>query len=89
MKTKIIPASELSPKTLRAKDYVLNPVLVTITETVETDYLVHLEAETSDQAQSELEEMSDAGLMHLFKKGKQKGVRVTDRYVSSAVVEGP
>lgn len=87
MKTKIVPASELSPKTLRAKDYVLSPVRIVIVETVETSYLVHLDVDTSDQAQSMLEEMDDV-MDFLIKQGaKKKGVRATDRYVASAVVE--
>lgn len=87
MKAKIVPASKLTTKTLRAKDYVLSPVRVTITETVETDYIVHLDVETSDQAQSMLEEMSDADLMSLLKGKKKRAIRVTDRWVASAVAE--
>lgn len=90
MKIKIIPSSELTPKTLRAEDYVLSPVRVTITETVETDYLVHIgPVDTSDQAQSMLEEMDDADLMKLLRSSlsRKKAVRITDRHVASAVVE--
>jgi len=88
MKTKIIPASQLSTKTLRAKDYVLSPVRVTIKEEIETDYIVHIgPVETSDQAQSMLEEMADADLMALLKRSKKKDLRVTERWVASAMVE--
>jgi len=90
MKAKIIPASELTTKTLRAKDYVLTPVRVTITEEVETDYLVHIgPIDTSDEAQCMLEEMSDEELMRLLKKSKKRDVRVVDRRVASAIIEEP
>jgi hypothetical protein len=89
MKIKIVPASELSTKTLRAKDYVLSPVKVTITEEIETDYIVHIgPVDTSDEAQSMLEEMDEASLMTLLKKSKKVDRRVTERWVVSAIVEG-
>lgn len=87
MKVKIIPAEDLSTKTLIAEDYVRTPVIVTITEEVQTDYRIHLDVETSDQAQSMLEEMDDV-LAFLTEQGaKKKDVRITERWVSSAVVE--
>lgn len=89
MKAKIVPSSQLSTKTLQAKDYVLTKFRVTIAETIETDYFTWLEAETSDQAQSMLEEMSDADLVKMIKSGntKKATLRVTDRRVLSAVAE--
>lgn len=89
MKIKIVPPEMLSTKTLAARDYVLSKFRVTIEETVETDYFTYLEAETSDQAQSMLEEMSDADLVKMIKSGNTKKAdrRVTDRRVLSAVAE--
>lgn len=89
MKIKIVPANQLSTKTLAAKDYVLTKFRVTIEETAETDYLTYLKAETSDQAQSMLEEMSDADLVKMIKSGntKRADLRVTKRHVASVVAE--
>jgi hypothetical protein len=87
MKVKIVPSEEITPKTLRAEDYVLSTVRVTVGEEVETDYEIKLDVETSDEAQSMLEEMTDTDLMALLRTGKKKDERVTDRWVKSAVAE--
>jgi hypothetical protein len=82
MKARSVPPSEVSSRTLRAEDYVKLPVLVTVEETVETDYLVHLDrVESEDQALATLDEMPESELLALIDKGKQVDARVTDRQV--------
>lgn len=87
MKVKIVPASELSSKTLRAEDYVLTPFRVTYMEEIEKDVIIHLQADTSDQAQSMLEEMADSDLINNLRSNKPKNVRVVDRRILSVVAE--
>ena len=87
MKTRLVPSSELSSKTLRAKDYVLRPFKVTWKEEIEHVTIVHLDAGCNDQAQSMLESMSDEELIKTLMKGEKREVRYRERYVTG--VEKP
>jgi len=84
MKTKTVKASELSTKSLLARDYVLKPYLVTYREVVERDVLVHLRADTAEEAQELLDELSDSDLIATLQrngKAKLKDMRCIDRQV--------
>lgn len=87
MKIRVVPASELSSKTLRAKDYVLKPYKVTWMEEIEHVTIVHLDADCNDQAQSMLESMEDSTLIETLMKGEKKEVNYRERYVTG--VEEP
>lgn len=82
MKTKIVPADELSTKTLRARDYVLKKFKVTITEETEIDAVIQLPAEDLDEAWEQLVGMYDDELMKLV-KGNKTDFRVLNREVTS------
>jgi len=86
---KIVAADKLSTKTLAAKDYVLTKFRVTVVESVVTDYFTYLEAETSDQARSMLDELSDEQLLKLIKSGNAQKVnsRVTTRKVLGVLMQ--
>jgi len=87
MQSKIVPSGLLSPKTLRAKDYVLTPFRVTYVEEIERDVVVHLRADTSDQAHSMLEELSDSDLIATMRRGKTKDKRYVGRRIVAVIEE--
>ena len=68
MKIKIVPASELSSKTLRAKDYIMREYLVTYTETIQTEVRIQLPATTIEQAREELLDMDGSDFIALMRR---------------------
>jgi hypothetical protein len=86
MKTRIVPSSELSTKTLRAKDYVLKPFKITYVEETETDVVVYLDVQTTEEAREMLDEMDDSDFIATMRKGKRAGFRVTDRAMTDVEV---
>ena len=85
MKTRVIKASELTPRTLLARDYVLRAYEITYVEETETDVIVHLDADTPEEARTQMDEMSDEEFIQFMKKGKRTGFRVVDREVTDVV----
>lgn len=82
MKIKIVPASELSPKTLRAEDYVMKPFKVTYREEIEYEVIVKLDADDPDDARLKLDEMqgeNDSDFINTLHAGKRVGLAITER----------
>lgn len=79
MKTRIVPSSELSTKTLCARDYVLKPYKVTYMEEIERDAIVYLPEQTEEEAMESLSELDDSDFIAAMDKGRKVDLRVLER----------
>lgn len=73
MKTKVVPASELSTKTLAAEDYIMKPYRVTYCEEIRREATVMMATDTEREAKVMIRTEAEAGtLVDMLKKGKNK-----------------
>ncbi len=59
MRVRIVPASELSPKTLRALNYILRPFTIVYEEVVTREATAYLDAQTVEGAIATLGDLTD------------------------------